>query len=194
MCDKLKKIKTAIFISGRGSNMNVLIEKSRNKMFPASIDLILSNNSKAEGLLLENANNIKSYFFSKNEFEILAQKILLEEKIELICLAGFIQILSKNFIQNWQNRLINIHPSYLPNFKGLNAQKQAILAKAAYSGCTVHYVSSKIDGGEIILQKKVYLSDNEDFESLSKKILKEEHILYPKALKITVNKILNNII
>jgi len=194
LCDKLKKIKTAIFISGRGSNMNALIEKSRNKMFPASVDLILSNNSKAEGLLLENANNIKSYFFSKNEFEILAQKILLEEKIELICLAGFIQILSKKFIQNWQNRLINIHPSYLPNFKGLNAQKQAILAKATYSGCTVHYVSSKIDGGEIILQKKVYLSDNEDFESLSKKILKEEHILYPKALEITVNKILNNII
>jgi len=190
----LKKIKTAIFISGRGSNMNSLIETCKNKMFPASIDLILTNNDKADGLLLAKNNSIKSYFFDKNKFEILAEKILLEENIELICLAGFMQILSKNFIQNWENRIINIHPSYLPHFKGLNAQEQAIRARAGYSGCTVHHVNAEIDGGEIILQKKIHLNENEDIESLSKKILKEEHILYPKALEITVSKILNNII
>jgi len=190
----LKKIKTAIFISGRGTNMNVLIGKCKNKIFPASIDLILTNNNQAPGLQLESINNIKSYFLNKNEFEILAQKKLLEKNIELICLAGFMQILSKNFLDNWQNRIINIHPSYLPEFKGLNAQKQAIKSKAKYSGCTVHYVNSEIDGGDIILQKKVRIIEKEDIESLSKKILKEEHILYPKALEITVNKILNKII
>ena len=173
--------------------MNTLIKKCKNKMFPASIDLILTNNNKAGGLLLANTNNIKSYFFNKSEFEILAQKILLEENIELICLAGFMQILSNNFVKNWKNRIINIHPSYLPYFKGLSAQNQAIKAKVGYSGCTVHYVNSEIDDGEIILQKKVLINENENTESLSKKILKEEHILYPKALEIIVNKILNNI-
>ena len=174
--------------------MNVLIGKCKNKIFPASIDLILTNNNQAPGLQLESTNNIKSYFLNKNEFEILAQKKLLEKNIELICLAGFMQILSKNFVDNWQDRIINIHPSYLPEFKGLNAQKQAIEGKAKYSGCTVHYVNSEVDGGDIILQKKVRIIEKEDIESLSKKILKEEHILYPKALEITVNKILNKII
>ena len=188
----MKKIKTAIFISGRGSNMNALVEASIKNNYPASINLILTNNKKAHDLTIVNAKNIKSFFFNKKKFEILAQQTLLKENIELICLAGFMQILSKKFIQDWKNLIINIHPSYLPHFKGLNAQEQAIKAKATYSGCTVHYVNHEIDGGEIILQKKVNLSENEDIESLSKKILKEEHIIYPKALKIVVNKILKN--
>lgn len=190
----MKKIKTAIFISGRGSNMNSLIEASNNINFPASIDLVLSNNQKAYGLTIANSKNIKSYFFMKKEFEVNAQQILRKEKIEFICLAGFMQVLSKNFIKNWTNRIINIHPSYLPNFKGLNALKQAIRAKATFSGCTVHYVDNEIDGGKIILQKKVVMSAKEDIESLSKKILIEEHKIYPKALEITVNKILKNTI
>jgi len=190
----LKKIKTAIFISGRGSNMNALIEASKKRKFPASIELVLSNNPTAYGLVIANSNNVKSYFFMKRKFELSAQKILKKQKIELICLAGFMQILSKNFIKNWTNRIINIHPSYLPNFKGLNAQKQVIRAKATFSGCTVHYVNDEIDGGEIILQKKIALNTKEDIESLSKKILIEEHKIYPKALEITVNKILKNTI
>lgn len=190
----MKKIKTAIFISGRGSNMNALIEASKNIKFPASINLVLSNKQKAYGLTIANSNNIKSYFFIKKQFEMKAQQILEKEKIELICLAGFMQILSKNFIKSWINRIINIHPSYLPNFKGLNAQEQVIKSKATFSGCTVHYVNDEIDGGEIILQKKVELNENEDIESLSKKILIEEHKIYPKALEITVKKILKNTI
>ena len=190
----MKKIKTAIFISGRGSNMNSLIEASNNIKFPASIDIVLSNNQKAYGLIIANSKNIKSYFFMKKEFEVNAQQILRKEKIEFICLAGFMQILSKNFIKSWTNRIINIHPSYLPNFKGLNAQDQVIRAKATFSGCTVHYVNDEMDGGEIILQKKVEVNANEDIESLSKKILIEEHKIYPKALEITINKILKNTI
>ena len=172
--------------------MKALIEANKKDICPTSIKLILTNNNKATGINITEANNIKSYFFNKKEFEVLAQEILIKENIELICLAGFMQILSKKFIQNWTNRIINIHPSYLPRFKGLNAQEQAIKAKAAYSGCTVHYVNNEIDGGKIILQKKVDLNEKEDIESLSKKILKEEHNIYPKALEIVVNKILKN--
>ena len=172
--------------------MKALIKANKKNIYPASIKLILTNNNTASGIKIADTNNIKSYFFNKKEFEVLAQDILIKENIEFICLAGFMQILSKKFIQNWKNRIINIHPSYLPQFKGLNAQKQAINAKAGYSGCTVHYVTNEIDDGEIILQKKVDINENEDIESLSKKILKEEHNIYPKALKIAVNKILKH--
>ena len=174
--------------------MNSLIEASNNIKFPTSIDLVLSNNPTAYGLTIANSKNVNSYFFMKKEFEVNAQQILRKEKIEFICLAGFMQILSKNFIKGWTNRIINIHPSYLPNFKGLKAQEQVIRAKVTFSGCTVHYVNDEIDGGEIILQKKVELNANEDIESLSKKILIEEHKIYPKALEITINKILKNTI
>jgi formyltetrahydrofolate-dependent phosphoribosylglycinamide formyltransferase len=113
-----------------------------------------------------------------------------DEKIELICLAGFMQIISKDFLQKWKGRIINIHPSYLPTFKGLNAQEQAIKARVSFSGCTVHFVNEKMYCGEIILQKKVIIKAKDNTESLSKKILREEHIVYPKALEIVASKIL----
>ena len=170
--------------------MNSLIKASKIDTFPTSINLVISNNEHAEGLNISNSLNIKTYFANKKEFEKLAQFFLEEENVELICLAGFMQILSRNFVKKWRNRILNIHPSYLPNFKGLNAQKRVIKARASFSGCTVHYVNEKMDSGEIILQKKVILEANENTESLSKKILIEEHIIYPKALKIVANNIL----
>jgi len=188
----LKKIKTAIFISGRGSNMKALIAASKSDNYPADIHLVISNNKDAEGLRIAQENNIKTIHTNKNQFEELVNSLLDEEKIELICLAGFMQILSNEFINKWIGRIINIHPSYLPAFKGLDAQAQAINSHAIYSGCTVHFVNEKIDGGEIIMQKKVIINENEDIESLSKKILIQEHIIYPKALEFVANKILKN--
>tara|TARA_B100000378_G_scaffold117777_2_gene94388 strand:+ start:247 stop:819 length:573 start_codon:yes stop_codon:yes gene_type:complete len=188
----LKKIKTAIFISRRGSNMRALIAASKSDNYPADIHLVISNNKDAEGLRIAQENNIKTIHTNKNQFEELINSLLDEKKIELICLAGFMQILSNEFINKWIGRIINIHPSYLPAFKGLNAQAQAINSHATYSGCTVHFVNEKIDGGEIIMQKKVIINENEDIESLSKKILIQEHIIYPKALEFVANKILKN--
>ena len=174
--------------------MNALIEASKIDTFPASVDLVISNNEHAAGINISNSLKIKTYFANKTEFEKLAQIFLEKENIELICLAGFMRILSKDFIKKWKKRILNIHPSYLPNFKGLNVQERVIKARASFSGCTVHYVNEKIDDGEIILQKKVILEANENTESLSKKILIEEHIIYPKALKMVANNILKNLI
>ena len=112
------------------------------------------------------------------------------KNIDIICLAGFMQVLDLKFVRQWRSRLINIHPSYLPAFKGLNAQDQAIKAEASYSGCSVHYVSSKIDSGKIILQKKVKILKKDNTESLSKKILIEEHKVYPKALQMVAKTLL----
>ena len=170
--------------------MSVLIEAAKKNDFPSTINLVMSNKEDAEGINIAASHQIKTQYANKKEFESVAQSLLRDEKIELICLAGFMQIISKEFLQRWKDRIINIHPSYLPYFKGLNAQEQAIKAGASYSGCTVHFVNEKIDDGEIILQKKTVIDANDDTESLSKKILREEHIIYPKALEIVADKIL----
>ena len=188
MHNKLEKIKIAIFISGRGSNMEALIKASKNEKFPALVSIIITNNEFAKGILLAKNYNIPIEIFDKKkfnkvQFETLCQKVLLKHKIEMICLAGFMQILSKKFLNKWQNRIINIHPSYLPKNKGLNPQKQVLDEKASYSGCTVHFVNEKIDDGKIILQEKVKVMHNDSVQTLSDRILEKEHIIYPKALK-----------
>ena len=185
----LPKKNVAIFISGRGSNLESLIKSSRKKQSLVNIQLVISNNSKAKGLLIAKKYKIPLiYSFPKKNFEKKISKYL--KNIDIICLAGFMQVLDSRFVKKWTRRLINIHPSYLPSFKGLNAQDQAIRAKAKYSGCTVHYVTSKIDSGKIILQKKVKILNKDNTESLSKKILVEEHMIYPKALQKIAKKIL----
>ena len=188
MHNKLEKIKIAIFISGRGSNMEALIKASKNEKFPALVSVIITNNEFAKGNRLAKNYNIPIEIldkkkFNKVQFETICQKVLLKHKIEMICLAGFMQILSKNFINKWQSRIINIHPSYLPKNKGLNPQKQVLVEKASYSGCTVHFVNEKIDDGKIILQEKIKVMHNDSVQTLSDRILKKEHIIYPKALK-----------
>jgi len=180
-----KKIKTAVFISGAGSNLKSLIKFSRLKKSPISINLIISNNPKSKGLSFAKIFKIKkkTYNFKRR---IYAEKQILfdleKNKIDLLCLAGFMKVLSKNFIKNFDGKILNIHPSLLPKFKGLNTHERAIKNKEKYSGCTVHFVNSKLDSGKIILQHKVKISKNETPKTLSKKILVQEHKLYPKAI------------
>ena len=187
-----KKIKTAIFISGTGSNLKNLIKFSLKKVSPIKVNLIVSNNVKAKGLKFAKLYKIKKKVYNYDKKEISEKRILKDlniNDIKLICLAGFMKILSKDFIRKFQGKILNIHPSLLPKYKGLNTHHRAIQNKERYSGCTVHLVSSKLDSGKIILQKKVKLSKKETPLSLQKKILKQEHKLYPKA----INKIFANL-
>ena len=180
-----KKIKTAIFISGRGSNLKYLIKFSLKKVSPIEVNLIISNNAKAKGLTFAKLYKIKKKVYNYDKKRVSEKKILKDLKsndIKLICLAGFMKILSKDFIRKFKGKILNIHPSLLPKYKGLNTHHRAIQNKEKYSGCTVHLVNSKLDSGKIILQKKVKLSKKETTSSLRKKILKHEHILYPKAI------------
>ena len=186
-----KKIRTAVFISGTGSNLKNLIKFSLKKVSPIEVNLIISNNEKAKGLKFAKLYKIKKKVYNYDKKKISEKRILKDLKsnnIKLICLAGFMKILSKDFIRNFKGKILNIHPSLLPKYKGLNTHHRAIQNKEKYSGCTVHLVNSKLDSGKIILQKKVKLSKKETPSSLQKKILKHEHILYPKAIsKIFVN-------
>ena len=186
-----KKIRTAVFISGTGSNLKNLIKFSLKKKSPIEIILIISNNVKAKGLNYSKIYKIKKKIYNYNKKKISETKTLKDLKsndIKLICLAGFMKILSKDFIRKFSGKILNIHPSLLPKYKGLKTHERVIKNKEKYSGCTVHLVNSKLDSGKIILQKKVKLSKKETPSSLQKKILKHEHILYPKAIsKIFVN-------
>ena len=186
-----KKIRTAVFISGTGSNLENLIKFSLKKRSSIEIILIISNNTKAKGLKFSKLYKIKKKVYNYDKKKISEKRILKDLKsnnIKLICLAGFMKILSKDIIRIFKGKILNIHPSLLPKYKGLNTHHRAIQNKEKYSGCTVHLVNSKLDSGKIILQKKVKLSKEETPSSLQKKILKHEHILYPKAIsKIFVN-------
>ena len=179
------KIKTAVFISGTGSNLNSLINFSKQEKSPISIDLIISNNPKSKGLKFGKIFKIKKKIFNYEKKVLAEKKILIElkkNKINFVCLAGFMKILSKAFIKNFNGKILNIHPSLLPKFKGLNTHKRAIENNEKYSGCTVHFVSAKLDSGKTILQKKIKINKNETPKTLAKKILIQEHKLYPKAI------------
>ena len=180
-----KNIKTAVFISGKGSNLKSLIKFSKHKKSPISIEIIISNNPKSKGLTFGKIYKIRKKIFNfdkhiKAEKEIL--KLLKKRKINLICLAGFMKILSKSFIQSFKGQMLNIHPSLLPKYKGLDTHERAINNKDSYSGCTVHFVSSKLDSGKIIDQKKVKIYKKDTPITLANKVLAEEHKLYPEAI------------
>ena len=186
----LKKFRTAVFISGTGSNLRNLIKFSKIKHSPISIDLIFSNTSKAKGLRFSNQFNIKKYVLSFKDSKIAETKILNllnKENIKFICLAGFMKILSKNFIKMFNGKIINIHPSLLPKYKGLDTHIKAIENKDKIAGCTVHLVTAKLDSGKIILQKEVKISKKDTPTSLSKKVLRQELKLYPAAIKKILN-------
>ena len=175
--------------------MESLIKSTRDQNFSALITVVITDNELAQGIGLAKNYNIPVKIFdkkkfNKSQFETNTQRVLLDYKIEIICLAGFMQILSKKFINKWQNRIINIHPSYLPKNKGLNPQKQVIDERAPFTGCTVHFVNEKIDSGKIILQEKVKVMQSDNVQSLSYRILQREHEIYPKAL----NQIASNMI
>ena len=186
----IKKTKTAVFISGKGSNLENLIKFSKKKISPISINLIISNTSYAKGLKYSKKYNIQKkviFFKNKKLAEKKIFKILFKKNINLICLAGFMKILSKNFIKKFKGKIINIHPSLLPKYKGLNTHKKAIENNDKYTGCSVHFVTAKIDSGKIIMQKEVKIKKNDTVDSLSKKVLKKEHLLYPDAIKKIYN-------
>ena len=186
----LKKTKAAVFISGKGSNLENLIKFSKKKISPISINLIISNTNYARGLKYSKKYNIQKkiiLFKNKKIAEKNIYKILLKKNINLICLAGFMKILSRNFIKKFKGKIINIHPSLLPKYKGLNTHKKAIENNDKYAGCSVHFVTAKIDSGKIIMQKKVKIKKNDTVDSLSKKVLKKEHLLYPAAIKKIYN-------
>tara|TARA_B110000444_G_C18480188_1_gene428803 strand:- start:21 stop:599 length:579 start_codon:yes stop_codon:yes gene_type:complete len=180
-----KKIKTAVFISGTGSNLKNIVKFSKIKKTPISINLIISNTPLAKGLKYADQFNIKKKIFNFKNYKQAEKNIsilLKKEKIEFICLAGFMKILSKKFIETFDGKIINIHPSLLPKYKGLNTHIRAIKNKDKLAGCTVHFVNAKLDAGKIILQKKVKVSARDNPDSLAKKVLKQEHKLYPAAI------------
>ena len=181
----INKIKLAVFISGRVSNLINLIKFSLKKKSKFIIKLVISSNSKAKGINFANKYKINKKIVNYNgsiDNDNLILKELKKNKIDTICLAGFMKILSKNLIKKFDGKIFNIHPSLLPKYKGLNTHFRAIKNNEKFSGCTVHLVNSKLDSGKIILQKKVRVSNNETPKTLEKKILTQEHILYPKAL------------
>ena len=180
-----KLISTAVFISGRGTNLKSLIEFSKKKNSPINIKLIISNSNKAKGLKYSKAYKIQKKvinFKIKNIAEKKLLNFLSKKNIKFICLAGFMKILSKKFIKRFSGKIINIHPSLLPKYKGLNTHQKALKNNDKYSGCTVHYVTDKVDSGKIILQKKVKIKRKDSLNTLTKKILLEEHKLYPSAI------------
>ena len=181
----LNRLKTAVFISGAGSNFKNLIKFSKIKNTPISINLVISSAYKAKGLKYADQFNIKKKIFNFQKIKDTEKKILAllkKEKINFICLAGFMKILSWSFIKKFNGRIINIHPSLLPKYKGLNTHRKVITNKDKFSGCTVHYVTKKIDSGTIIMQKKIKVTAKDNEVSLAKKVLKQEHKLYPAAI------------
>ena len=181
----LKKIKTAVFISGTGSNLKNLIKFSKTKTSPILIKLIISNNKKAKGLKYSTQYNIEKKIvnFNNNLAENKILDYINKKNIKFVCLAGFMKVLSKNFIKKFKGKIVNIHPSLLPKYKGLNTHKRALKNKEKFAGCTVHYVTIKLDSGKIILQKKVKIKKKDTVNSLKKKVLKKEHQLYPSAIR-----------
>jgi phosphoribosylglycinamide formyltransferase-1 len=182
----VKKTNIAVFISGKGTNFKNLIQYSLKTQSKFKIKLVVSNNLNAKGLEYAKKFKIKKKIINYKNLtnsEIGILNDLNKENINIICLAGFMRILTANFIKKFKGKIINIHPSLLPKYKGLNTHQRALANKDKYSGCTVHFVNSKLDAGKIILQKKVKIFKNDTSKKLSKRILKQEHLLYPKALE-----------
>lgn len=179
------KKNTAILISGRGSNLRSLVKYSQTKKSLIRIVLVVSNNLNAKGLDYADRskiNNMVIKYSNRKSFEDRLLKLLKKNNVDLICLAGFMKILSGSFIRKFNKPILNIHPSFLPKYKGLNTHKRAIQNQDKYSGATVHIVNDKLDSGKIILQKKVKILKSDSEKSLQKKVLKIEHKIYPKAI------------
>ena len=185
-----KKLRVSVFISGRGTNLKSLINFSNRKNCPFKIVLVVTNNKKAKGIYFAKKSKIKlSLINYKNKINA-EKKILVylkKNNIDLICLAGFMKILSKKIINFYKGKILNIHPSLLPKYKGLNTHKRVLKNKEKFTGCTVHLVNSKLDSGKIIMQKKVKILRKDDENSLSKRVLDIENLLYPKAIKKFIN-------
>ncbi len=186
------KTPVAVLISGRGSNMGSILDACESPDFPVRVGIVISDNPKAEGLKVAKENGVdtlvvkRSDYSSKAEFEEVIDKAIRETGAKLICLAGFMALLSEDFVNGWHNQIINIHPSLLPAFKGLEAHQQAIDAGVRFTGCTVHIVRPEMDAGPIIIQAVVPVTKNDTADSLASRILHYEHVLYPEALRLLI--------
>lgn len=186
----MKKLKLGIMISGRGSNMRAIIEACRLPDFPAEVAMVVSNKGDAAGLILAHNCSIETRhvdakkFADKDSYEAEITSLFSDMGVDLICLAGYMRILGDGFVSHWQGKLINIHPSLLPKYKGLDTHQRALDSGDAEAGCTVHYVVPELDSGEIIAQTSVPIEDGETVDSLRQKVLTAEHKLYPAAIKM----------
>lgn len=186
----MHKLKIGVMISGRGSNLQALIDACKQEDYPAEIAVVISNKSDAFGLERARSAGIQAIALNKDDyadqdhFEQAIDGELRAHHVELVCLAGYMRILGRDFVTGWKNRMINIHPSLLPAFKGLHTHKRAIESGCRYTGCTIHYVVPDLDSGPIIMQAAIPIADHETHESLSKKVLPYEHQMYPAAVKM----------
>lgn len=189
----IKKLKLAVFISGRGSNMLSILEACKNTDYPAEIVLVLSNRPDAQGLVSAKNAGIQTevvdhtQFESREDFEDEIQDRLEKYDIDLIVLAGFMRVLTEGFVTQWPDRMINIHPSLLPDYKGLNTHARAIEDGQKEAGCTVHFVTPDLDSGPTILQKRVPIFEDDTAERLAARVLEQEHIAYPQAIELLAN-------
>lgn len=189
----MSKRRCAILISGRGSNMESLIAAARDGDFPVEIALVLSNRPDAPGLANAKAHGIAiaavdhKIYAGRDAFEGSLQKMLEAHRIDFICLAGFMRLLTPRFVNHWQGRLINIHPALLPSYPGLHTHERALADGVKIHGCTVHYVVAEMDAGPIIMQAAINVRDDDTAESLGRRVLAQEHVIYPAALRLAAS-------
>lgn len=182
------RVRTGVLISGRGSNMSALIEAARHEDFPAEIALVLSDQPKAEGIRAAQSAGVAAFGFdykrfrSRTDFETAIGTALAGANVEVVCLAGFMRILSSTFVERWRGRILNIHPSLLPDLKGLHTHERALEDGRAEHGCTVHFVTADLDAGPIVAQARVPVLPGDDADRLAARVLAEEHRIYPQAL------------
>ena len=187
MADRLK---LAVLISGRGTNMQALIDACAAADYPAEIVVVLSNEPDAAGLGRANEAGIEALvvphrdFDGRESFEAAVTTALAERGVELIALAGFMRLLTESFVERWRDRLINIHPSLLPAFKGLDTHERALAAGVRFAGCTVHFVRTEMDSGPIIVQAAVPIAPDDHAASLAARVLEQEHVIYPFAVRL----------
>jgi len=185
--------KLAVLISGRGSNLKALIEAGADPDYPAEVALVISNRPNAAGLDLASGAGVAQYvidhkdFETREDFDAALSDALRIAKVDYVCLAGFMRMLSNDFVTEWRGRLINIHPSLLPAFKGLHVHERMIDAGVKLAGCTVHFVSHEMDAGPIIGQAAVPVLPGDTHETLAARILAEEHKLYPACIKLVAD-------
>ena len=183
----MARMRVGVLISGRGSNLQALIEACADPAYPAEIVLVISNRAEAPGLAAAAAASIPAVVVAQQEreaFAVTAQARLRAARVELVCLAGFMRLLDTSFVEAWRDRMINIHPSLLPSFRGMHAQRQALAAGVRFAGCTVHFVRPEVDSGPIIGQAIVPVHPDDDEAALAARILAVEHRLYPLAVRL----------
>lgn len=185
----MAKLRVGILISGRGSNMRALLDAASRPDFPAEIALVLSNNHDAGGLDAARAAGIATAIVdhrkrSREDFEVELDQVLRRSGVEFICLAGFMRLLTAGFVNAWPDRILNIHPSLLPSFKGIHVHERALEAGVRFTGCTVHFVRPEMDDGPIVVQAAVPVHGDDDADRLAARVLEAEHRIYPLALRL----------